>query len=316
MSGFQVIKPGVLSLIQDGGRFGFYNLGLTNGGALDMDALRWGNRLCGNPMDAAGIEISIGGLVLRCELSTRIAITGAELSLTINGRQQSLWRTHRVDPGDIIELGFASRGLRAYLCVAGGIQVEPVFGSVATVTRESLGGLAGNGKNLCKGDLLACNPDPGNELCRVPDQARPIYANHSSLRVIPGYQQHLFSKEQQNRFFTGHYRITDKSDRMGYQLKGPGIKSSHSKLLSEGICLGAIQIPPDGHPIILLHDRPTIGGYPKLGSLLSLDTARLTQLPVGTPVRFEKISIDDAQNLVREAELKFRHTAMEHLGTG
>ncbi len=294
-SGFLVRQPGLMTLIQDAGRFGQHGIGLTCGGPLDAEAFSWANRLCGNNEGVTALEVSFGGLTLEAQVATRIAVTGAELPLKINGQEQELWRSHAVNAGDLIELGYATNGCRAYLAVAGGFDVPHSFGSAATVSRESVGGL--NGGKLEPNDFLPCAEASANGCLLLAEDHRPAYGKNAHLRVILGYQKQAFSDLQIARFFTSEYETTDRSDRMGYRLNGPEIKPAIDGILSEGICHGAIQVPADGQPIILLNDRQTIGGYPKLGSVLSLDTAKLAQLTPGSTITFEAVTIDDAHNL-------------------
>lgn len=303
MTGFKVIRPGVLTLIQDLGRIGYHRMGITTGGPLDPFAFTWANRLCDNPVNSTVLEISIGGLTLDAQLETTLVLTGAEMPIKINGIERERWRTHPVKPGDRIEIGYSQAGLRSYLAVAGGFQVAPQFGSTATVIRERLGGL--NGGPIRKGDLLRARAAKEARCYRLPMEYQPHYRNDWPLRVVTGYQHQCFSLEQQKRFFTSSYQITDLADRMGYRLQGAEIAPPDTRLLSEGISLGAIQVPPDGQPIVLLNDRQTIGGYPKLGAMLSLDVARLTQKPPGTDVRFEAISQDEAVNHLQRARQFF-----------
>ncbi|MCL6417502.1 biotin-dependent carboxyltransferase family protein [Aestuariirhabdus sp. Z084] len=295
MSGFKVKQPGLLSLLQDGGRYGCHGIGLTCGGPLDPWAHRMANRLCDNEAGVTALEVSFGGLVLETEVETRLAVTGAEMPLKINGESQPLWCTHQVKPGDRIELAFAQRGTRSYLAVAGGFEVAPQFGSTATVVREGVGGL--NGCALKPEDHLPCSKTSAQQGWCVPSSLIPHYQDETTLRMVLGYQQAAFSREQQQRFFHSEYQVTDRSDRMGFRLQGPAIESSLDGILSEGICHGAIQVPADGQPIVLMNDRQTIGGYPKLGSVIALDTARLAQLAPGARVRFEAISLEQAHNL-------------------
>ena len=314
-SGFAVLQPGIFSLIEDAGRFGMHGFGLTTGGPLDRNAFRWANRLCANPPNCAAIEITVGGLVLQSNVNTTIAVSGASMPLTINRQPKALWRSHRVIAGDRIELGFATAGTRAYLAVAGGFQIEAIFNSVASVPRESLGGLHRDGSPLRADDLLPC-PDQKDKSqspeLRLPQRLQPDYSsNRALLRVIPGYQQALFSDLQKQRFFSSEYRVTESCDRMGYRLSGAAIAPSADGILSEGICLGAIQVPADGQPIVLLNDRQTIGGYPKLGSVLSLDIGKLAQLAPGGTVRFEAISIEQAHNQLLLDQQFFNKTELE-----
>lgn len=297
MTGFKVIQPGIYSLLQDAGRFGWHSIGITTGGPMDQQAFRWANKLCGNNDKSAVIEVTVGGLVLEAECHSSIALTGANMPLTINHKPVPLWQTQRVKPGDRIELGYANGGSRGYLAVAGGFQAETIFESLATVPRESLGGLHRDGQPLKAEDYLPCpQPDPKPPVLRIPDRWRPHHSGTAVLRVILGYQQDAFTEVQKQLFFSSEYSLSDSCDRMGYRLNGAPIAPAIGGILSEGICLGAIQVPADGQPIILLRDRQTIGGYPKLGSVLSLDLDRLAQLMPGDKLRFESISIEQAHN--------------------
>jgi len=310
MSGFKVVQPGILTLIQDGGRIGHHRIGLTTGGPLDREAFHWANRLLGNDSNATVLEVSIGGLLLEAQVDSAIVLTGGELPLKINGVEQERWCVHPVKAGDRIEAGFSTAGARGYLAVAGGFQIEHSFDSAATVTRESLGGL--NGDKLAQGDQLAAQPATAPRL-RLPEQYRPNYSADVTLRVICGYQQHAFSQVQKRMFFSSEYTVTDRADRMGYRLEGPQITPSIDGILSEGICHGAIQVPADGQPIVLLNDRQTIGGYPKIGSMIARDTGRMCQLLSGAKVSFEEISVEDAHNLHWLAQRRSAQVELESL---
>lgn len=304
---FEVIKPGMLSLLQDNGRFGQSHLGLTNGGPMDKVAYAWLNRLLNNANNATCIEVSIGGLVLKSNIRTVICITGAPMPFTINGDAKGLWRSYEVSPGDVIELGFSQQGVRTYVGIAGGFQVTPSFSSTATVVREKVGGL--NGGALQAGDLLAAFSQSKKHHSQFLEaEHQPSYQLNCHLKVIPGYQQQQFSRLQQRRFFSGNYSVSKQWDRMGYRLSGPAISCDVNNMLSEGITLGAIQIPPDGQPIVLMQDRQTIGGYPKIGSVFSLDLYKLAQCGQGAEIEFEPITIDCAHNLLMLAKRKFEQT--------
>lgn len=304
MTGFRVIQPGIQSHLQDRGRFGFHALGLTTGGPLDFNSFCWANKLCNNSGAEACIEVLVGGLVLESQITTQIAVTGATLPLTINQQQVDCWRSHTIQPGDRIELGYATAGCRAYLAVAGGVQAKPSFNSVATVVREGLGGLEQDGCALKSGDILPCHANDSVD-CYFLDPAYRPQLNHDpvTLRVVLGYQHSTF--QHKNLFFNSIYTVSENSDRMGYRLTGPAVKSSMTSMLSEGICYGAIQFPADGQPIILLSDRQTIGGYPKIGSVLSIDIDKLAQLMPGKKIAFECISIQQAHNLIHLHEQRF-----------
>ena len=302
MSGFSVIAPGVLSLLQDSGRFGQGALGLTNGGPMDAPSAAWANRLLGNHSNATLIECSVGGLQLRADTHSYIAVTGATLPLSINGKAAEQWTTHKVQVGDVIELGMVSKGLRVYIAVAGGFAVAPQFGSTATVMREGIGGL--NGNKLQAGDKLAANTVVNLQRQRLPARYRPQFNRVLSLRLVEGYQAQSFTATERQRFYLNSYNVTPQADRMGYKLSGSAISCQQTQLLSEGICYGAVQIPPDGQPIVLLNDRQTLGGYPKIGSVLSLDCALLAQAGAGTTVYFTPISPEQAHNALCLAKVR------------
>lgn len=313
MTGIRVVQPGILSLLQDQGRFGLHSIGLTTGGPMDRKAFRWANRLCDNSADCATIEITVGGLSLESEIYSWIAVTGADTALSINRKPVALWQSHPIAPGDRIELGYATHGSRNYLAVAGGFQSQACFNSQSTVTRERLGGLHQDGTALQAGDALPCS-DMGQpkHLLRLPSALLPkVGTEETALRVVLGYQQDAFTSLQKQLFFSSQYSITESSDRMGYRLQGPAIKPAIDGILSEGICLGAIQVPADGQPIVLLSDRQTIGGYPKLGSLLSLDLDRLAQQLPGSQINFKPISIEQAHNALLLDEQQFLNTQLE-----
>jgi biotin-dependent carboxylase-like uncharacterized protein len=294
VTALRVEEPGLLALLQDRGRYGAAALGLTNGGPVDPLAFDLANRLLANAPDATAIEVSFGGLALVAEADTQVSITGATLAIEINGRAAPMWCVLDLAAGDHLSLGFSSTGCRSYLAVAGGFLVEPSFGSSATVAREGIGGL--HGGPLRGGDRLPFARKASTPRLQVAPADRPSYHHAATLRVIPGYQQQHFSRIDQRRFFAGDYHVSDRCDRMGYRLDGPAVRPDIDGILSEGIAMGAIQFPADGQPIVLLNDRQTIGGYPKLGCLFSGDCATLGQLRPGDRVNFVPVSEHEAHN--------------------
>ena len=298
MSGMRVIEQGVLSLFQDQGRFGNHNQGLTQGGPLDAFAFECANRLVRNVSNVTALEISIGGLEIECEVETTLAVTGAAMPLTINGKIKVTWRSHRVRPGDRLALGHTKKGCRGYLAVARGFAANKFFGSTSTVLREELG------RALRAGDILGCDSSEDEGDLALPMTEIPSYRDEVCLRVIPGYHHNLFADDARDVFFGSEYRVTNQCDRMGYRLEGPSVESTRLTLLSEGISLGAIQIPVDGQPIVLLNDHQTIGGYPKIGFVLSCDLAQLGQCNPGARVRFESIPVGDAQEILRKVKAR------------
>ncbi|MBV0934456.1 5-oxoprolinase subunit C family protein [Marinobacterium weihaiense] len=300
MSGLKIVNPGILALIQDRGRFGYQHLGLSTGGAADEHAYLWANRLLGNPLDAAAIEICFGGLELEAQLATRVALTGADLHPTLNGDAVDNWQTLNLKPGDRLSFGHAKQGMRAYLTVQGGFAIEPTFGSVATVMREQIGGLDGRGSQLQAGDLLPCQAQPPGRHFSVPNRFRPDYSQPLTLRVIEGQQSALFPAEVLTRFYREAYVISPQSDRMGVRLSGPALAPLADGIISEGVSFGAIQVPKDGQPIILLKDRQTIGGYPKLGTVFALDAFALAQRQPHVEVCFAPMPLHDAQRQLQQ----------------
>jgi len=299
-----VLQPGILALLQDAGRVGYHRVGLTNGGPMDPQAFNLCNRLLQNPPGTTALEVSFGGLQLAAEVDTFICLTGAAMNLRINGQSRPRWEVLPVQAGDTIAVEFAEHGCRAYLGVADGFKVTPSFGSSATVIRENIGGL--HGGKLASGDVLPCTRTLERARLYLPEERQPRYHDIVTLRVIPGYQQSQFSRYQQRRFFSHAFTVSERCDRMGYRLEGPPIDCSVQGILSEGICFGAIQVPADGQPIVLLNDRQTIGGYPKIGSALSLDCASLAQLRPGGTVHFTPITPHAAHNALHLADSYYR----------
>ncbi|MDC2890985.1 biotin-dependent carboxyltransferase family protein [Psychrosphaera sp. 1_MG-2023] len=307
-NGFVVKQPGMLSLIQDAGRFGQHHLGLTEGGPADKNAFDWCHRLLENVNNETAIEVSIGGLILQSHCHTTGCITGANNVVKKNGKVLPLWQTFEIVPNDVIEFGYATTGVRNYFSVAGGFQMQPQFGSCATVVREGIGGI--NGKALTAGDNLATMSNKNKRVCSLAKSKQPEYLDAVQLRIVLGYQLDWFTNHQVQRFLNASYEVSKQWDRMGYRLSGAKISANKTAMYSEGIALGSVQIPADGQPIILLHDRQTIGGYPKIGTVLSLDLDRLTQCRQGAKITFESISIEQAHNALHLAKFNFENTSV------
>lgn len=287
--GFEVIRPGFLTLLQDFGRYGQQHLGMASGGPLDEHAFLWANRLLDNHYNSATLEITLGQVQLRAVQATLIAIAGADLDARINNHPIESWRSYWIEAGDILRFTGARQGVRAYLAVSGGFDAPLQHGSCATVVREGCGGLYGDGRRLEAGDLLPSRrqaPLARGPLRQVPPRYVPDYRAPLCLRLMPAYQYDQFDAAQLERFFSQEYQVSPLSDRMGYRLAGPAIKSCLDGIISEGIAYGAVQVPGDGQPIVLLKDRQTIGGYPKIGCVASLDAAKLAQRAPGAVIRF------------------------------
>ncbi|ANF57737.1 biotin-dependent carboxyltransferase family protein [Halotalea alkalilenta] len=294
----ELLEPGVLSLIQDRGRIGSQRFGVSRSGVMDPHAAAWANRMLDNPVGSALIEVTLGGLRLRAREDTWLAFTGARMALHLDGRPLSGWSRFAIRAGQTLSVGFASSGQRGYLAVRGGFLVEPKLGSVATHARNRLGGLHGDGRPLARGDLLA-HPPGGDAFrlgARAPWKMIPDYREVPLLRVLPGGDHRHFPAAQIERFFDQRWQVSASSDRMGIRLcHEQPLREVPSRKMSLGICPGAIQVPPNGEPIVLMSDCQTMGGYPLFGWLHPLDLGRLSQVPARQEVRFAPIDVETMQ---------------------
>ena len=293
MSALTVKSSTPLCLLQDVGRFGVRHLGVTQGGALDWVSMSWANKLLNNALDAAVIEVTLGGLTLLAESDCCLALAGADLGAVLDDRPIAPWRSFFVRKGQ--QLGFTRpiTGARAYLAAPGGFAAVDVLGSCATVAREGLGGLEGSGKALVEGDQLTYS-GASFELHALPDHLIPDVSDQRPLDVVLGAQIGQFSGLSLFDAFNSDWTLDSRADRMGMRLLGPELVYQGKPMISEGIPLGAIQVPPDGQPIILLNDRQTIGGYPRLGALTPMSLARLAQKLPGSVVRMRAVVQDVA----------------------
>lgn len=305
-TGLMIENAGFLSLLQDAGRTGVMHIGLANGGVMDRHAWAWGNYLLGNHYGAAALEITFGKIEFTSQLDTTIAVTGAEVECTVNQVPQRLWETLVLRAGDRVALSTPKTGLRSYLTVAGGFDVPPALGqSCATLHREKTGGLHNNGQPLKAGDLLPCLPDqPFSPKRKVPASWIPDYQEGLVLDVVTGVQVDRFPALSLERFFNEEFTMSAQTDRMGARLEGPTLEVLGEGLISEGIGLGAIQVPANGLPIILLNDRQTIGGYPKLGAVVPRSLDALAQRQPGSSLWFRSVALHDAQKR-EQSFLKF-----------
>lgn len=332
----QVAKQGVLSTLQDLGRFGYQRFGVVAGGAMDEWSHRVANLLVGNPEREATLEITLLGPSLKFQETTLIAICGAGLSPRIGERAVPQGRPVLVRAGSQLDFGRRESGMRAYLAVHGGFDVAPVMNSKSTYLRGAFGGF--NGRALRKGDeipigagnaerpfprlarMLRENADPfatpGDPL--LPPTAPPGNPPRT-VRVMAGQQWQAFTGEAQTRFLAGEFRISPQSDRMGFRIDGPKLALREPlEMISEAVAFGTIQVPPDGNPIILMADRQTTGGYPKIADVASVDLPVVAQTMPQHTVRFALISLEEAQQLylAREAEIDRVRRTVEQLAQG
>jgi biotin-dependent carboxylase-like uncharacterized protein len=277
-----------LCLLQDAGRFGVRHLGVTQGGAADWVSMSWANSLLANPLDAAVIEITLGGFSLLAEEDCCLALAGADLGAMLDDRPVLPWRSFFLRKGQRLRFGQPEVGARAYLAAPGGFDAPQVLGSCATVGREELGGLDGHGKALNKGDRLRYS-GASFLLRSLTDLQAPKLDDNTPLEVVLGAQISEFSGMSSFEAFNSEWTIDSRADRMGIRLLGPVLQYQGAPMISEGIPLGAIQVPPDGQPIVLLNDRQTIGGYPRIGALTPLSLARLAQMLPGAALRLKPV---------------------------
>ncbi|MGC4797767.1 biotin-dependent carboxyltransferase family protein [Micromonospora saelicesensis] len=275
----EVLRAGALTTVQDLGRPGWAHLGVPRSGALDPGALRLANRLVGNPEHAAGLEITLTGCTVRLTRAATVAVTGAEVPVQAGVRPGDTGRPLTVPAGTVLRIGPARRGVRSWLAVAGGIDVSPVLGSRATDTLSGLGP-----PRLRDGDLLPLG-DPVGTPAPVDLTVCPTPPEELHLTLGPGPRQDWFTPTAFDRLFGSAYTISPVSNRVGARLAGAALpRAVAGELPSEGIVLGAVQVPADGQPLIFLADHPTTGGYPVIGVVT--DVTPLAQARPGTTVRF------------------------------
>lgn len=304
MNTIEVIDGGMLTTVQDLGRFGYQRYGVPTSGALDAFALRAANRLVGNGDDDAGLEITLLGPRLRLLAPATIALTGADLGARLGDRPVPLWQSVVVAAGAELWFGGPRDGVRAYLAVAGSFDVAEVLGSRSTYTRSKLGGI--EGRPLRAGDVLAVRGERpvllGGTL-HLPPASRPVCGHRHVLRAIPGPQDDRFTAAGMQTFLSSEYTVAPQSDRMGYRLAGPVIEHDRGPdIVSDGNPFGAVQVAGDGMPMVLLADRGTAGGYTKIATVIGPDIPRLAQAAPGDTVTFQKVDLDAAYRAVRDQE--------------
>lgn len=296
-----VEEPGFWTTVQDLGRFGFQQYGVPPSGALDTYALWAANCLVGNEPAEAGLEITVIGPRLRAVSDCLVAVAGAQVELRHNGRRADTWQAHRLRAGDELRFAPPRRGRRAYLAVAGGIAVPAVLGSRSTYARGRLGALAG--RALQPGDLLHAYESSQDRFQRagyaLPRELRRLGLPQPA-RVVLGPQHDFFAPAALQRLLGASFVVSRQADRMGVRLLGPALpRRRWEEMISEGVASGSIQVPADGRPIVLLADRQTTGGYPKIATVISSDLDFFAHVWAGDRVTFREISLEEAQRLRR-----------------
>jgi len=296
----RILDAGPQTTVQDLGRTGQMRYGIPPSGPVDRFAFVLANRLVGNADAAAVLECTLMGPRFEVTAAGSIAVTGADMPVSVNGRDAAGWATLTVKPGDVVKLGSARTGVRSYIGFAGGLDVPLVLGSRSTYLRGRVGGL--QGRALKKGDELAVFQSGSVRPRRVAQGAIPDYTGEPTIRAVLGPQADRFTPEGLGALFGGRYEVLPQSDRMGSRLRGPRIDHARGHdIISDGIALGSIQVPGDGQPIVLLVDRQSTGGYTKVATICSSDIWRVGQARPGQSLRFQSIGVEEAHRLLRQA---------------
>ena len=294
-----VHTAGLLTTVQDRGRYGYQRYGMPVSGAMDFFSLELANLLVGNDPGDACLEATISGPELEFTGVTWIAITGADMDPHLNGQGIPMNTAIDVRSGDRLGFRGLRSGCRAYIAFAGGIAVPPVMGSRSTYLRAGIGGF--HGRALMPGDELPLAEPLGKpRLKKIPEGLIPEYKHEQTIRIISGPEAHYFEIGGLRSFLSSEYMVTAQSDRMGYRLTGETIKHKEgmTNIISAGISLGTVQVPGDGQPIILMADRQTSGGYARIANVITTDLTLIAQMRPGDKVRFEETTLVKAQQIV------------------
>ncbi|OAH59604.1 KipI antagonist [Domibacillus aminovorans] len=320
----KVLNQGLLTSIQDLGRYGSQKYGVIVSGAMDKYSLRVANLLVGNNENEGALEVTLLGTSLQFEKDMLIAITGGDLLASIDGEKAPTWRPILVRKGSVLQFKSPLKGCRAYVAFAGGIAVPEVMGSKSTYLRAGIGGF--KGRALQKDDVITCgemnefstllfnqlNKRNGSFTWTVNYDVLINLQQTQTIRVIRGTEFDRFDEKSKRTLFNEPYTLTTQADRMGYRMEGPPLSlAKEFELLSEGVTHGTIQVPPNGNPIILMADRQTTGGYPKIAQIISADLPSMAQLQPTAKIHFKEISYREA-----EIELLKKEQIINEIKTG
>jgi biotin-dependent carboxylase-like uncharacterized protein len=312
--GIKIINGGLLTTVQDGGRFGWQCSGFGTSGVMDERSFALANLLLGQDEGEAVLEATLMGPELLFEEDNLFVVTGGDLQPTLNGTPLPLYQVVKAQVGDILKFGMAKEGVRAYIAFAGGLDIPVVMGSRSTNLKCGIGGL--EGRKLQVGDRIGFRAPkttlPGLEKRKL--EVREFMGHTVTLRVVLGPQEDAFTEEGIRTFLSSEYKVNLSSDRMGYRLDGPTIAYHDTvDIISDGIAPGSVQVPSGGTPIIMMADRQTTGGYAKIATVIGVDLPGLAQRMPGDTVRFQKVTVQEAQKLHR-LEQKERKKLKRRLG--
>ncbi len=301
----EIVSPGIMTTVQDIGRYGYGRFGVAPSGALDSYAMRVANLLAGNREDQACLETMLLGPGIKFLTEVVVAVTGGNLQPQRNKAPIAMWQSHAFKKDDILSFGSAVSGFRAYIAVSGGIGVPRIMGSRSTNLPSGFGGF--NGRTLKKEDILVSDKPidmtPATGRIFNPDWI-PVYSDKWQIHVVPGPQDDHFPDDSRNTFFGSAYTMSQNSDRTGIRLEGPEIRCRRdveASIVSEGVIAGSIQIPGDGKPIIILGETVT-GGYRKIATVISADLPLLGQIKPGDSIQFQAVSLEEARLALRKVE--------------
>ena len=278
MSSIDVINGGILTTIQDSGRYGYQELGIPTSGVMDDYNYRLANILVGNKLDEAVFEMTFFGPTLKFNENLIIAITGSNMNPKINGELAPMYETIKVKKGDTLQFGKVNEGIRSYLAFGGSIDVPFVNGSKSTHIKTKMGGI--EGRALKAKDEINIKKSKEKTMRKIPEKYLPIFSHCNILRIVLGPQDDYFTEKGIHDLFrSGGYQVTKDFDRMGIRLKGTAIEHKETAdIISDGTTFGSIQVPANGQPIILVADRQTTGGYTKIGNVITADLYKLAQM--------------------------------------
>ena len=300
MKVFQVLKPGMFTTVQDMGRYHYLRYGVPISGAMDVFSLVAADVLVGNNRNAACVETTLIGPELQALRRTQIAITGGTVSLQINGSSVPMWETLEVCEGDVVSFGRMESGCRTYLSIRGGINASSVLGSRSTFVRGGFGGI--EGRQLKTGDAIEGFDVPLLEVeYSTPEELQPRFTGDYKIQVVLGPQGDMFTEKGMGTFLSNPYKVTLEADRMGYRLEGPMIEHKEkADIVSDALLPGAVQVPRDGKPIVIMRDAQTTGGYPKIAVAATPDVSLLGQAKPNDTIEFSKITVQKAHEKTRE----------------
>ena len=305
METIKILDAGLLTTVQDLGRYGFQRYGVSASGVMDEYSAKIANKLVGNKVGEAVLETTLKGVQIEFLQNTAVAITGGNCDVILNGTKIELWQSYLVNRGDILKMGICRSGLRNYLAFAGGIDIPIIMNSKSTNLKAKVGGF--NGRKLMTGDILSVGVGSLETPLTLNKHYIPTYSKDIKVGVILGQQDDHFTEAGIKTFLNETYTVTQESDRMGIRLSSvSGATIEHKNgadIISDGITFGAIQVPGSGQPIVMMADRQTTGGYTKIGNVISSDLAKLAQATPGTKVKFVEYTLEQAVQAIKNNDI-------------